>query len=202
MRLFFFIFIAAISANVYCLAQSSTLLQWKPGLSFTQKFQSRWSLNVNIKQRGTMVEYQDEENQTDFQWNLNETQVFATYELWGNKKLSGGYAFQLRSPESRNFREHRFMEQFAFVIYALAGKRIASWVQLEQRIRDSGFTNRLRYQLGFDSPLNGEQLDPGELYAIVTNEYLWSFNREEVAKIGCLPELAGFSTDSINYKPG
>ena len=165
--------------SVSTTAQPTTIAQWDPGLSFTQKFLNRWSFNVNTLQRSDLAEYQSGEKPSDFRWNLNETQFFATYGLLNNKKISGGYAFQIRSSEPTEFHEHRFMEQFAFVTYALTGKRIANRVRLEQRIRNSELTNRIRYRLGFDSPLNGEKLDPGEMYAIVTNEYLWSFNREE-----------------------
>ncbi len=94
------------------------------------------------------------------------------------------------------------MEQFAFVVYALDGKRIANWVRLLQRIRDSELTNRIRYRVGFDSPLSGEQLDPGVIYAIITNEYLWSFNREgQCDRTDYLIELVGSSISVTNYKP-
>ncbi|MEM9831546.1 MAG: DUF2490 domain-containing protein [Bacteroidota bacterium] len=171
------IFLVFTLISTSAIAQSTTLAQWDPGLSFTQKFPNRWSLNVNTLQRSNLAEYEPEGTQQNFRWNLNETQFFATYELWKNKKISGGYAFQVRASEPDEFHEHRLMEQFAFVTYALGGKRIAHRVRLEQRIRDSELTNRMRYRLGFDSPLNGERLDPGEFYGIVTNEFLWSFNR-------------------------
>ncbi|MEM8966876.1 MAG: DUF2490 domain-containing protein, partial [Bacteroidota bacterium] len=178
MHSFFLSVLILFLVSIWASAQSTTPVQWEPGLSFTQKFPNRWSFNVNTFQRATFTELNSEEIDQDFRWNLNETQFFATYELWQNKKLSGGYAFQIQAEEPGEFHEHRLMQQFAFVTYALGGKRIAHRARVEQRFRNSALTNRLRYRLGFDSPLNGEQLDPGEFYGIITNEFLWSFNQQ------------------------
>lgn len=174
MRLLIFFSLSFISLPLF--AQTNTQLQWEPSVSYTYKMPNRWSFNTNTMFRSRLVEYNGEGAEQEFAWTLNETQFFATYSLWKNAKMSGGYAFQSRLTEKQFFDEHRLMEQFAFVIYALQGKRIANRVRLEQRIRESGYQNRLRYRVGFDSPLNGEQLDPGELYGIVTNEVLWTFS--------------------------
>lgn len=130
---------------------------------------------MNTSIRNTFLENTEENRQEDFQFNHSETQLFATYEIWETTKISGGYGFRIRSLEAP-IDEHRLMEQLAFVLYAPGGKRIANRVRLEQRIRPDDYVNRLRYRFGFDSPLNGEQLDPGEAYIILSNEFLWTFN--------------------------
>lgn len=176
MRLTIALFFFLLTTTYYSVAQTNTQVHWEPSVSYTFKLQNRWSFNTNTLFRNNLVQYNGEGAEQEYRWTLNETQFFATYSLLNTMKLSGGYAFQSRLREDTFFDEHRLMEQFAFVFYALQGKRIANRVRLEQRIRQSGYVNRLRYRLGFDSPLNGEQLDPGEIYAIVTNEVLWSFS--------------------------
>jgi len=171
-----FIFFIFSFTSLAAVAQTNTQLQWEPSVSYTYKLSTRWAFNTNTLFRNRVVEYNGEGAERESEWTLNETQFWATYSIWKNSKVSGGYTFQSRLTDEQFFDEHRLMEQFAFVIYALYGKRIANRVRLEQRIRESGYQNRLRYRVGFDSPLNGEELDPGELYGIVTNEVLYTFN--------------------------
>lgn len=161
-------------------AQKGITLQAEPGLSFTQKFQGRWSFNGKSTVRYTFLTPEEEGIKKEATFNFNETLLFATYEFWNNVKVSGGYGFRISTlSESHLFSEHRIMQQFGAVLYARGGKRIANRLRLEQRIEGSDYINRWRYRIGFDSPLNGQRLDPGEMYIILTNELLWSFNRIE-----------------------
>ncbi len=116
---------------------------------------------------------------TRYQINYTQVQLFGTYKLWTTTQLSGGYSFRFNDllGESPG-REHRIMEQVAFVSF-LGDRRLAHRIRTEQRFEDDEFINRWRYRLAYEFPLQGQRLDPGEKYLITSNEVLLSFNAWE-----------------------
>nr|WP_262918755.1 DUF2490 domain-containing protein [Tunicatimonas sp. TK19036] len=160
-------------------AQEKPTIQIEPGVSYNYNFQNNWSFNGKSTMRFTLDQPTDEGQERGSEFNFNETLLFATYEFWNNIELSGGYGFRIDSFDETWFSEHRIMQQLGFILYAQAGKRVANRIRLEQRIQDADYTNRWRYRIGFDSPLNGRRLDANEMYIILSNELLWSFTSIE-----------------------
>ena len=159
-------------------AQNGLLLQWEPEFSYTWELANRWSANTKAAFQQSLSPPTETEPQRQYQFNHMQVQFFATYSVWTNLKLSGGYTFRINDPtETLGSHNHRLMQQLAFVSY-LRGQRFANRFRLEQRFRDEGYINRWRYRISFDVPLNGENVDPGEKYLVASDEWLFSFNNQ------------------------
>lgn len=151
-------------------------VQWEPDFSYTWKVSNRWTANTKMSIRNTLAEPSEKGTTAHYQVNYIQPQLFATYSLWTNLKLSAGYTYQLSQlTETHRGQEHRPAEQVAFLTY-LGATRIAHRIRLEQRFRQRDYTNRIRYRFAYDTPLNGQQLDPGEKYLVASNEFLFSFD--------------------------
>lgn len=111
--------------------------------------------------------------------NFVELQLFGTYQLWNDTKLSLGYKARGIEPlEPPLSSEHRPMEQIAFIGYK-GSSRLSHRIRTEQRFRPDRYENRWRYRFSYDRPLEGQRLDPGEMYLVLSDEVLYTFNAVE-----------------------
>lgn len=152
---------------------SQASFYWEPDISYSWKSSDRWSYNI----KATALTTISAEDNNGFR--RTELSFFTTRKLFGGKSLSAGYQFRWAEPffdEGLGY-EHRSMQQIGFVSY-LGERRIGHRFRAEQRFRRSGYINRFRYRLSYDFPLTGQELDPGEKYFIVSNEILFSINKE------------------------
>ncbi|MFP4089756.1 MAG: DUF2490 domain-containing protein [Cyclobacteriaceae bacterium] len=158
------------------LAQSP-LLRWEPDLSYSWKPADRWSFNTSAGGRNTWFSQQENGPEGNYAWEHVEIRLFATYSLFGDNRVGGGYQFRWRDPlESDEFGyEHRTQQQFAFISYT-GTRRLSHRIRSEQRIRDIGFIQRFRYRLSYEFPLTGDQIDPGEKYLVLSNEVVYSIS--------------------------
>lgn len=155
----------------------STQIRWEPEFSFTWKPEGRWAYNATFSGRNIWMEG-SEQLAESYNWAHLEARLFATYELFGGNNVGGGYQYRTTDPfEAESGYEHRLMQQYAFITYTEA-RRFGHRIRSEQRIRERGTLQRFRYRLSYDFPLQGQQLDPGEPYMILSNEVLWSLARE------------------------
>ena len=159
-------------------AQQGVGLQWEPSTSYTWSLADRWKANTQAAVRQAFAETSENGTVGEYQLAFGQAQFFATYQWLTTLQISGGYLMRMNEPtqESRSF-NHRFTEQVAFLLY-FGQKRLANRIRTEQRFRNSGYINRWRYRISYDVPLNGQQIDPGEKYLIVSNEWLFSFNSQ------------------------
>jgi hypothetical protein len=175
------ILLALLLLPAGALAQRGPYWMWEPEFSYTQKLGKRWNANGKVAVQQTFNEPagEDEEARSRYQINYTMVQLFGTYNLRPGTQLTGGYAFRfndLLDPEPG--REHRIMEQLTFLTYP-GGTRLAHRFRAEQRFIDQQYTNRWRYRVAYETPLQGDRLDPGEQYLITSNEVLFSFNAHE-----------------------
>jgi hypothetical protein len=173
-RCLWLLFLPAAAAG-----QPQFLWQFEPEFSYTRKLADRWTFNVKPSVQQTFNEPVAEGAGTRYQINYTQVQLFGTYKIWTTTQLSGGYSFRFNDLLDQPVgREHRIMEQIAFVSF-LGERRLAHRIRTEQRFQDQEFINRWRYRLAYEFPLQGERLDPGEKYLITSNEVLFSFNAWE-----------------------
>lgn len=156
--------------------QAPLYFKWDPGASFTHKINKRWSANFSLG--GLYNGGSFNESATASGLERMEVKAFATYKLFNKQALSGGYMFRKYAPLDTIGYEHRFTEQYSF-IWRIGAYRIGNRLRLEQRVRNTGFTNRLRYRFSLDFPLNGNEIDPGEIYLIGSEELVFSFNAND-----------------------
>lgn len=161
--------------SLCAIAQKGVDVQYEPSFSYTRDFSNRWSSNIQITSRSTFFKASEEGTTDDYKMNFLETQLFGTYTLWNSTEISLGYRIRGTNPlDSLGF-EHRPMQQIAFITY-VGNSRLSHRARTEQRFREEGYENRWRYRLSYDKPLNGQRLDPGEKYIILSDELLYTFN--------------------------
>lgn len=168
-----------LSLSISQKALSQSAIRWEPEFSYTWESFEHWSFNTSLGGRNVWMDRADEGQET-YDWQFMEGQFFTNYEFFDGSELGGGYKYRLIAPFNDEFSgyEHRLMQQYAFVSF-VGARRVAHRFRAEQRIRNIGTSNRIRYRLSYDFPTNGQQLDPGETYLIFSEEVLWEFNAYE-----------------------
>lgn len=180
MRITFYIkslFLGLLTFCSFSLWSQTPSFRWEGGVSANYKFNEKWSLNTQLLARETFNAYGSEEVEpyTD----RMEIKPFLTYSLFNQRKVSFGYMYRSIDPfETDRGAEHRITQQFAF-LSNIRTFRIAQRIRVEERIFEDEFVLRMRYHFSYDKPLQGESLDPGELYGLISNEFVLSFNSGE-----------------------
>lgn len=167
--------VLALFSALPAFAQQPLNIKSEPGLSFTKKLNTRWEVNASLAGLYNLGGFGSEALSPG----LDRVQIrgFGTYKLFNRQSLSFGYMFRRYAPLDGNGYEHRFTEQYGFS-WNISSYRIANRIRLEQRFRNSGLTHRLRYRLSVDFPLNGQDIDPGETYLILSEEPVFAINSE------------------------
>lgn len=157
--------------SVDCYAQNTELI-WSPAYSYSWKQSDRLGFTAKVSMFNSL---RDVDNNSFIQY--IEPKLTFAYSISPRVKLGGGYYYRISTPFLPGYQyEHRFLEQIGFVTF-MGDKRIAHRFRAEQRVRSSSYQNRLRYQLSYDFPLEGERLDSGERYLILKNELMTAFNK-------------------------
>lgn len=160
-------------------AQGGVDVSWEPAVSYSWAPGDRWGYNaqlvgftaVNNLEARAVLEHA-------------EAQLATSYGLSVRTKLGGAYLYRWDDPLETGYAgEHRLMQQVGVVTY-LGDRRLAHRLRAEQRIRTSSYVNRWRYRLGYEVPLQGARLDPGETYLNTSAELLVSFDRDFVGDEG------------------
>lgn len=151
---------------------------WEIAVPVSYTVSERWKMNTTVASRTGFYRQVQADNTLDLFVNFLEATQYATYRATHNVSLTGGYRYRSINPtEGSGGREHRLMEQIS-VIHKRAPIRIASRLRMEQRWQTDIFTHRVRYRFSMDRPLQGEKLDIGEFYGIVSNELVGEFGKD------------------------
>ncbi|MDN3690757.1 DUF2490 domain-containing protein [Cyclobacterium jeungdonense] len=107
--------------------------------------------------------------QTDFQ-------AFAGTSLNPYVSLTGGYQYRL---DGDNEDSHRAIQQISF-LQRKDSYRIGHRIRADETFAvNEAIEYRLRYRLSFEIPLEGQSLDPGEVYLVVSDEPIFSYQDGE-----------------------
>lgn len=154
-------------------AQGTVDVIVEPAVSYSWASGDRWGYNAQLVGFMAVTHLEDRPFLEH-----TEAQLAASYGLGVRTKLGGGYLYRWDDPLEDGYAgEHRLMQQVGIVTY-LGDRRLAHRLRAEQRIRTSSYVNRWRYRLGYEVPLQGERLDPGETYLNTSAEALVSFDRD------------------------
>lgn len=169
---FFFLTLFSISVQAF------EMYGFVPYFSYTQNIKPKYDWNlyhsdsfIFDKKEFKGREYQSGHTQLYFQ-----SSVAYKYSKTTNFFL--GYIYQRNNPfeviaqdENRIFQQAIFAQNFGV-------KKLTHRFRLEERFVESSgpteFRTRFRYQLGFNFPLQGKDLDPGEFYFNSYNEVYFS----------------------------
>jgi len=147
-------------------------------LSYTYGL-DRFSFNLTLEAFNRLDKFDDALVEDDFDLNYLESQFTTIYSLFTDSKLGLSYYYRQLDPFStERDNQHRIIEQYAFVSY-LDARRFSHRLRVEQRFKPGVFENRLRYRFGYDFPLSGADLNPGEPYLVISNEILFSITEGE-----------------------
>lgn len=107
---------------------------------------------------------------------LTDVQSFFSYKF--TYTVKGAVGYQYRFAQNRT-NSHRSIQQIAWV-NKFRNFRLGSRVRTDQTFSPTDSPEyRLRYRAATDIPLQGERLDEGEKYLIVSNEFIGSLQSNE-----------------------
>ena len=174
MKIFVVVVVAIFAWPLLGYAQSGPEWIWNPELSYSKDTSDRMTLGAKLS---IFHSFEDFTEKRALEY--IEQQFTGAYTLTPRWKIGGGYYYRLSNPLLDGYEyEHRLLQQAGYISY-FGDRRLSHRFRLEQRIRSSSYQNRFRYRVGFDFPLQGEQLDPGERYLIIKNEIMTAFNGSE-----------------------
>lgn len=121
-----------------------------------------------------------------------------------NRKLSPldgigvGYLFRVEAGQII----HRFIQQYSFVRNK-NGFRLAHRFRTDQTLDERNFSFRLRYRLSVEKALKGLEIDPKEFYLKFNNEYLPTYERNQLdIEIRALASLGYNLSDKMKFETG
>jgi hypothetical protein len=127
-----------------------------------------WKINTKLEGRQLFIQnpYPDKLRESEFE--RLDAELIATRSLDPLHAIGGGYL--IRRADKAFL--HRFIQQYA-ITRKLSSSRMSHRFRTDQTWeKDESLQLRLRYRLSIEKPLNGLELDPGEFYLKLTNEYL------------------------------
>jgi hypothetical protein len=161
-------------------SQNLSFYGFLPAISQTGRISKKLNYNLfasttvdAIEKRVNSVEYPASDLQLYIQPSL-------IYTYAANLNFAGSYTYQRNNPFNGNFtNEHRLWQQFIYSIPVSKGK-ITNRIRLEERFIENKITGkypyftRIRYQIGFNIPLQGKTLDEHEFYFNSYNEFYFT----------------------------
>lgn len=156
-------------------AETQLLYGFRPQVSITKAISDRWDLNVFSSNNFNLNDrtYGNTRFPADIQ------QYFQTGPIYKYSPALNfvflGYIYQRTNPLSDDFvNENRLFQQIVYGTDTIVG-RITHRVRFEERFIHLAsrtlFSTRLRYQAALLVPLQGSELDAGEFYLNVYNEF-------------------------------
>lgn len=193
-----------IGNGIFIKAQTPVNIKIEPQVSLSWKLNNRWDINGKLSGMQYAFSVPMKESRNGL-FEKYETQLFSNYQLFGRKKASLGYVFRQSDPFEKAIDiENRLTAQFA--IWSYAHKvRIAHRFRAEQRFKDTGFSERIRYRLSTDFPINGRELDEGEAYFVASNESLLEIDQKTTGYENRLNAGIGWllkNKQKIQFLPG
>lgn len=140
-----------------------------PEASVSYKWSEKLQQTVKIESAHEM--YHSETALFEYTYDQTDIQLFLEGKLNPFIKIAGGYQYRV---EGKGENPHRFIQQAA-VLQRMTGFRIGHRFRTDQTIYTSEAVKyRLRYRLSAEFPLEGQSLDAGELYLLMSGEPIHS----------------------------
>jgi len=160
----------------------------EPSIALNYDVAVNYSHNFKIAQRSYLYD-----QNLEFRGRQLDVSHFSNLKIRDDQSIAFGVQFRFRNLfESDKENELRLTQQYNLKIRKNT-VRFGNRFRSEQRITSSLTTHRFRYRFAIDLPLNGEKLDIGEAYFVVSTESLMS-----IAK-GKSPEYDQRLTSNIGW---
>lgn len=140
------------------------MFQLKPDFSFGKD----WKLNTKLESRQLLFEGLNKDPfHTTFQYERSDLEMVLSKKTSPTGAVGGGYLIRLDEGKFT----HRFIQQYS-ISQSAWGMRLGHRFRTDETFeRDESTRYRLRYRISMEKPLNGQEIDPGELYLNINNEY-------------------------------
>lgn len=171
-----------------------------PVLNVNQKVNDTWRLNYKVESRLIGAEGRFSESpERGVQHSLTDLAVVASRKVGLNNSLAGGYLLRLESGGPG----HRLIQQYTLV-RSYDAFRLAHRFSADQTFSQKEAAQyRLRYRISFDIPLNGQEVDDGEFYLKINNEYLNALSEGKYGlEMRVIPSLGYAFNDSNKIELG
>lgn len=168
-----FIFVLLV-LSPFCYAQSQSNFQsgFLPSINLNKKFENDWSLNFKLESR--QIVHQGDlrsDNPIRYDYELTDFTFITAKKIGIDQTLAAGYMIRIRDQKPT----HRFIQQYV-ITRSYSGFRLSHRFVADQTFDENEpIEIRLRYRLSTLFPLQGQTVDPKELYIKVNHEYLNSF---------------------------
>lgn len=171
--------------------KGGAMFQLKPDFSF----ENDWKLNTKLESRQVLFEGL---NKDPFQgvsrYERSDLEMVLSKKLSPLYSVGAGYLIRLED----GIVTHRFIQQFS-IAQSLLGMRVGHRFRTDETFEGSESTKyRLRYRIGMEKPLNGQEVDPGEFYLEFNNEYLQSLQNKDYDLEVRVLAAVGFNFSDMN----
>ncbi|RDK88818.1 uncharacterized protein DUF2490 [Marinirhabdus gelatinilytica] len=159
-----------------CWVRSQTEFTLEKVATLQYNISPRWSTQLGTEYRNTPAE---DIGDASLQFNSRHLQFSGTvaYEVGFYAKLGTGIMYRFNTLEDKgNENETRITQQYTYA-KPYNALRLGHRLKLDQRIKVSETTHRMRYRLSADAPLNGLSVDRGEYYGVASLETLLNISR-------------------------
>lgn len=166
-----------------------------PSISVNKKLKKDWSMNFKTESRLLFQngDFNGNHNK-EFQHHLTDFSLLAAKKIGLNSRIAGGYLIRLRNEETI----HRTIQQFS-VVKNKTGYRLAHRFAADQTFSSNQHPEfRFRYRITPEIPLNGQSVDPKELYIKSNLELLNKFQSSDYELELRVVPLLGYTLNEQN----
>ncbi|WP_138485272.1 DUF2490 domain-containing protein [Dyadobacter bucti] len=161
---------------VTALSQASYRAGTLSQINVNVKIAETWKLNTKLEARQIFSSKKPETPAIhQFEYERTDLHFILTKKVSADNTVGGGYLVRLENGSLT----HRLIQQFNNV-KTLEVLSVAHRIVADQTFSANDLPEfRLRYRLGLELPLNGQQVDPKEFYGKINNEYLGIFSNSD-----------------------
>jgi hypothetical protein len=159
--------------------RAAVLMGTIPEIAFSYRLNDRIKFNSKIESfHGFLSRLDDERYRwSHFHRGVN-IQAFGSYRLDPFQSIAIGYQYGVEFDE---FDSHRLIQQYSIVRKPLNIKFGHRFRSDQTFYRDETWMLRLRYRLSAEIPMQGQTIDQGEFYMVVSEEVLYALQSGESA---------------------
>ena len=195
-----FLFLLMMLSAGYLYSQSTYEIGMLPEVNIGAKLATLWSFNVEIAPRFEIAEGTFKgDRDTNIFYSLMDITTVVSRTVGVDAKAGVGYLSRLRD----NQLIHRFIQQYSFT-NPYFGYRLGHRFRVDQTFApDEDVEVRMRYRVSSDISLNGEFIDPGEVYLKLGNEYVYAVQGDNTdLEIRVVPSLGYYFNDANKIELG
>ncbi|TVZ52523.1 DUF2490 domain-containing protein [Dokdonia sp. Hel_I_53] len=171
-----------------------------PEVNIDTKLATLNAINVEIAPRFEWAQGTFEgESETDIFYSLLDITSVMTRTVGVDAKVGFGYLVRFREDAVI----HRFIQQYSFTT-PYFGYRLGHRFRVDQTFApNENLEVRMRYRLSSDISLNGEFIDPGEVYLKIGQEYVYAIQGSETdLEIRLVPSFGYYFDDANKVELG